>query len=93
MKIVTGIFYANDEIMRGFLHFDASVEERQELLRFLEASLADIDTRRINISCHAANRDDLELIYEEISRQAFSADHLEISRENFLRMTRVAYAW
>ncbi len=83
----------SSDLRCDWVHIDASTDERQELLRFIEASIADIETHVVNISCHAANQDDLELIHQEISRQAHLAGHLELSRENFLCMTRVARVW
>ncbi len=83
----------SNDLRSDRVHIVASNDERQELLRFIEASIADIDIHAVNISCHAANRDDLELTHQEISRQAFSADYLELSRENFLRITRCAGVW
>lgn len=81
------------DIRNDWVQIASSADERQELLRFIEACIADIDNHGVNISCHAANRDDLDLTHQEISRQAFSACHLKLSRENFLRITRCAGVW
>jgi len=78
----------NDQV-----YLEASTEDRRELLAFVQASLDDFKGKRVDISNHAANLDDLKPIYEQIESQLSTNSFLQLSRSQFLLLTRVASVW
>lgn len=81
------------ECVNDQVFLQASALDRADLLAFVQASLDDFKTSRVDIGLHAANQDDLQAVYQQIESQLTTNSHLQLSRSQFLLLTRAARVW
>lgn len=89
----TGLSMKFREISDDMVFFDATVDDKNALLAFLDASLDDIDLNRVEMGNVGANQPTLEAIREAISTQLDSNGPVTMSRSQFGYMGMAAKAW
>ena len=76
------------------VRFDASAEDKQDLLRLIDASIEDLERNRIEVLLHTgADESVLNRMRDVISESADNNDPIEMPGSLFASLTSVASTW